>query len=305
MSYEIKSISFKSTDSIHTLKGKMYIPSGDIKGLFHIVHGKTEYIGRYDNLMSHLAENGYIAFGYDHLGHGETANDDSELGFIASKNGWKLLVDDVIAFGDNVRKEYSSLPYYLFGHSMGSFIARLSAAKMKNVPTKLIICGTSGKNPLAKIGLFITSLMAKIKGERATSNLVNSMAFGSYNKKFPENSPYAWLTKKTELVEKYGQDKYCTFDFSVSAMHDLIKLMDACNEDIWFQKMNKDLPIFLISGDMDPVGNYSKGVIEVYDKLKAKNANVKMKLYKNCRHEIHNDTSREEMYQDILDFIEG
>ena len=127
MEYEIKELIVNSSDNIHSLYGKLYIPKGEIKGLFHIVHGMTEYIERYEQLMSALAENGYVAFGYDNLGHGKTAENDNELGFIAHKDGWKYLVNDIWAFTKAVKKMYPNIPTVLMGHSMGSFIARLVA----------------------------------------------------------------------------------------------------------------------------------------------------------------------------------
>ena len=304
MPYEIKEMTVLSTDNVHKLIGKIYIPEGEIKGLVHVVHGMTEHILRYDPFMSYLCENGYIAFGYDHLGHGKTANNDSELGFIAHNDGWKYLVNDVDAFENAVRKSYPDLPLYLFGHSMGSFVVRLAAVNFSENYEKLIVCGTGGKNPAAFLGLGITSLLKKIKGDKYISDTVLNLAFGSFNKKFDGDSPYEWLTKDRNIIEKYAADKFCTFKFTVSGMHDLIKLNSVCNKPDWFSDIKNKLPIFLISGADDPVGNYGKGVKEVYDKLKNLNKNVKMKLYENCRHEILNDTCKAEVMNDILEFIE-
>lgn len=292
-----------STDNIHTLVGRIYIPSDEIKGLFHIVHGMTEHIERYDPLMSYLAEHGFVAFGFDNLGHGKTAKDDSELGFFAHTNGWKYLVDDVYEYEKAVKNLFPEKKLILFGHSMGSFIARLAAESFSGNFEKLIICGTSGRNPMAAAGLLLTQAIKFIKGEKHISKTVYNMAFGSYNKRYSSDGEHGWLTKEKVFTEKYARDKFCTFKFTVSAMHDLIKLCALCNNKHWFKNIRKDMPIFLISGDGDPVGNYGKGVKEVYNKLVESNANVKMKLYENCRHEIHNDTCRAEVFSDILNFI--
>lgn len=303
MSFEIKEITAKSSDNIHTLVGRIYIPEGEIKGIFHIVHGMTEYIGRYDTLMSHMAQNGYVAFGYDHLGHGKTASDDSELGFIAHKNGWKYLIEDVKVFGKVISNLYPEKPIYLFGHSMGSFIVRLAAQSFGQMYEKLIICGTGGKNPLSTTGIMLTKIISSIKGQKHISDLVINMAFGSYNKRFEGISKYDWLTKELEIIEKYKNDKFCTFKFTVSAMRDLILLNHICNKKGWYKKIRKTLPIFIISGSDDPVGNYGKGVKQVYNTLVKHNANAKLKLYENCRHEILNDTCQNEVLSDILNFI--
>ena len=158
MEYEIKELIVNSSDNIHSLYGKLYIPKGEIKGLFHIVHGMTEHIERYADFMAELAENGYVAFGYDNLGHGRTAREDSELGFISHKNGWIYLVRDVSAFENAVQKLFPDKPLYLFGHSMGSFIVRIAAENKGENIEKLIICGTGGKNPLAPFGLMLSNI---------------------------------------------------------------------------------------------------------------------------------------------------
>ena len=303
MSFEIKNLEVKSSNKTHTLIGKLYIPQGEIKGIVHIVHGMTEHIKRYDRLMSALAESGYIACGYDNLGHGNTARNDSELGFFAHKNGWKYLVEDVKVFAEFVKKTYPLKPYILMGHSMGSFITRLAAAEDNSYIDKLIICGTSGKNPLSGIGIALTGLIKTVKGEKHISKLIINMAFGSYNKRFDGKIKYEWLTKDKTEIEKYTNDKFCTFDFTVSAMQDLIILIDRSNRKIWFESIPENLPILIISGTDDPVGNYGKGVRQVYKKLLERNLKPDMILYENCRHEILNDTCREEVICDILKFI--
>ncbi|MBQ4120105.1 MAG: alpha/beta fold hydrolase [Clostridia bacterium] len=303
MEYEIRTLPITSTDNIHTLMGKIYIPKGEIKGLFHVVHGMTEYIDRYEHLLSHLAENGYVAFGFDNLGHGNTARDKSELGFIAHKDGWKYLIHDCIAYGKAVKEMFPQKPLTLMGHSMGSFISRLAVEHSGDIYNKFIICGTAGANPLCSMGLLISSVIKALKGEKYISKTVYNLAFGSYNKRFEPLSEYEWLTKDREIINKYAADEFCNYKFTVSAIIDLMKLLSNCNKNEWFRNINKSLPILLISGEDDPVGNYGKGVTEVFKKLKLENCNATLKLYKNCRHEIHNDSCKDEMFCDILEFL--
>ena len=291
-----------SSDGIHTLKGIIYLPTGTPQGIFHLVHGMTEYIGRYEPLLALIASAGFVACGFDNLGHGKTASKE-ELGFIAEKDGYKYLIDDVLVFGKAVKADYPELPYYLMGHSMGSFIARLSAEKYKNDIDRLIICGTGGPNPAAGIGLALIDILTLFKGKHAYSLFIENMAFGSYNKRFNVGGKYEWLTKDESIKSAYAKDPLCTFRFTLSALKDLIKLNSLCNRNAWFKNMSKDMPIMLISGEDDPVGNYGKGVIAVYKKLKANGCDVTVHLYENCRHEIHNDTCREQSAQDILKFI--
>ena len=293
-----------SSDKIHMLKGKLYLPEGKAKGFFHVVHGMTEHIARYDAFMRQLAEAGYITFGYDHLGHGYTARDESELGFIAHKDGWERLVDDVFIYGNSIRKAMAEdLPFILMGHSMGSFIVRLTAVKYNHYD-KLIVMGTGGPNPAAGAGVLVAGMLKKMKGEHGYSHLVYKLAFGTYNKRFAdENDTYAWLSVDRDNRDRYRADPFCTYQFTVSAMQDLIRLNKSSNEKLWFRSVDRDKPVLLVAGSEDPVGDYGKGVTKVYDMLKAAGVNVQMKLYEGYRHEILNEACKDEVVADIKAFI--
>ncbi len=293
-----------SSDGVHILRGKVYLPEGDAKGLFHVVHGMTEHIGRYDAFMRKIAEEGFICFAYDQLGHGNTAKNESELGYIADKGGWKLLISDVAVFSESVKKEYGeNLPYYLLGHSMGSFIVR-SAAELSVKPDKLIVLGTGGPNLAAVGGIPMFSAIKLFRGGKSYSDLAEKMAFGTYNNRFSdENDQRSWLTKNEEIRRIFDADKFCNYRFTISALRDLLHLLVFCNRKQWFEGFSKTLPVLLLSGKDDPVGDYGKGVLTVYKSLKNAGANVKIKLYENCRHEILNDTCKEEAIDDIVDFI--
>jgi alpha-beta hydrolase superfamily lysophospholipase len=287
------------------LKGKLYLPDGKPKGFFHVVHGMTEHIDRYDAFLRAATEAGYISFAYDHLGHGKTAVDDSELGFIAKEGGADRLVDDVFVFGNAVRKTADAdLPFILMGHSMGSFVVRLTAAKYNHYD-KLIIMGTGGPNPAAGAGIQVTAALKRFKGDRETSELSYKMAFGTYNQRFKdENDPTSWLSVDKANRDRCRNDKYCTFKFTVSAMQDLIRLNKESNDKAWFNAIDKQKPIYLVSGSEDPVGDYSEGVKKVYKMLKERGANVRMKIYEGYRHEILQDFCKEEVTKDILRFVE-
>ena len=239
-----------SSDKKHQLKGKIYLPEGDPKGLLHVVHGMTEYIGRYDGFMRKMAENGYITFGYDHLGHGQTASE-KELGYFADNDGWKLLVDDVFLFGNDVKNEMGNdLPFVLMGHSMGSFIVRLTAAKYNHYD-KLIVMGTGGPNPAAGAGIAMAGMLKKLKGAHGYSKLIYTMAFGSYNKGWEqENDPYAWLSVDKANRDRYRKDPLCTFLFTVSAMQDLVKLNKFSNDPGYRYRIVQHIEV-----DQLPVGS--------------------------------------------------
>ena len=249
MSVKIINFSAPSNDGIHDLNGKVFLPQDNIKGFFHIVHGMTEHIERYEKFMTDMANEGWITFGYDHLGHGKTALNDSELGFIASKNGWDLLAKDVKAFSDAVMTEFtpssSKLPSCLLGHSMGSFVVRYAFEKYVS-PDRLIIMGTGGQNPAANAGLALIEIIKLFAGEKHISKFINNMAFGSYNSRFcggTDDDPSPWLTNDTEIRKKYYADKFCTFKFTVSAMGDLIRIMKYSNRPDWYRNIKKDIPV--------------------------------------------------------------
>lgn len=307
MGIEIKKYSVRSCNGTHDLNGVLYIPDGKIKAIFQIVHGMTEHIGRYDRIMRDMAEQGYLCFGYDQLGHGYTARDKSELGYIAKKKGWDILARDVKVFSDAIRAEYGeSIPYFLMGHSMGSFIVRLSAEKYVK-PDKLIVMGTGGPNPAAGAGLCVIALIKLFKGDRHISKTIYKLAFGSYNKKFADgkHDNGSWLTTDMDIRKKYWADDFCTFKFTVSAMGDLIRLMKYSNRSAWFKNVSPDLPILIVSGEDDPVGNYGKGITAVDYKLKKNGKNVRKILYKGARHEILNDFTYDDVKKDIIHFLEG
>lgn len=291
-----------STDGVHQLYTRVYIPDGDIKGIVQLVHGMTEHIERYHTVMCALAEEGYVAFGHNHIGH-KTSSDDKDLGFIASKEGYKVLINDTLKVGDTLSAEYGGKKRYLFGHSMGSFVVRLAALRCQNALSGLIICSTGGANPAAGMGIAVCRVIKSLKGERHVSKIVYDLAFSAYTRRFDRSDEHSWLSLNKENIDTYKKDKYCTFKFTVSAMQDLITLNKLCNEKRWFKEIDKKLPIFLIAGSDDPVGDYGKGVTQVYNRLKGENCNTSVKLYPNMRHEILNDDCAEEVRTDIVQFI--
>ena len=305
MNVQTKTFRVPSTDKTHTLAGVVYIPDGNPVGILQVVHGMTEYIGRYDRFMREMAEAGFVVCGHDHLGHGQTA-DPSEWGYIAPKNGWDILCRDAKAFGEAVRKEYGQgLPYVLMGHSMGSFVARLTAERYAK-PDALIIMGTGGPNPAAGVGIALTRLIKTFRGGRHVSKLVYMLAFGGYVKPFKaENDMYAWLTNDRAVRDVYRKDPLCTFPFTVSAMGDLIGLTKESNRAAWFKALPSDLPILLVSGKDDPVGGMGKGVETVRRKLQKAGKQVTCHLYEGYRHEILNDVCYDRVVRDIQDFLSG
>lgn len=303
MEIEIRSYFVPSSDGVHQLVGKVYLPGSSPVGILHILHGMTEHIERYHAFMLEMAEAGYIVCGYDHLGHGHTARNASELGFIAATGGHDLLLRDVRTFSEQVRAEFGEgLPYVLMGHSMGSFIARMATEKYVT-PHRLILMGTGGPNPVAGAGLALAGLIKACKGPRYISPFLDKMAFGSYNKRFPKEDALAWLTTDVEVRQRYAWDPFCSFSFTVSAMGDLIRLTKEANRFAWFTSLPEGLPVLLVSGGEDPVGGYGQGVKAVCTRLQKAGHPVICHIYDGYRHEILNDACHGQVLKDILDFL--
>ncbi len=307
---EKKQFSVPSSDGIHSLSGVVYLPDSEPRGLFHAVHGMTDHIARYDRILTDLSAAGWIAYGYDHLGHGTTARDSSELGYIAKERGWELLAQDVGVYADAVRRAFGSpsLPLALLGHSMGSFAVRLAAQRGFVQPDHLIVMGTAGKNPAAGAGLALVGLLRRLRGEKHISPLLDKIAFGGYNRRFGGDSPddpKLWISTDRAVREAYYADPFCMFRFTVSAMGDLIRLIKETNGAAWYRTLPASFPILLVSGEDDPVGNYGRGVREVARRLGEQGKTVTCRLYPGARHEILNDFTYETVRDDILAFLYG
>ena len=308
MNYNFFEISFPSHDGKHTVYAEIYTPKNrEAKGIVQLAHGMIDYVGRYKELADYLTGEGYIFAGHNHLGHGKTASCREELGFFSEKNGVEYVIADMHRMNKYLRTEYPSLPLILFGHSMGSFITRLYIEKHPHSMQKAIIHGTAGPNMLLPFGKTLAKLIKFVKGPMHRSKLIKSLAFGSYNKKFPkEEGSDAWLTREISLVSSRPSDKFTNFTFTVSAYIDLFEMIQKCNTKEWFDNYPKELPTLVISGDMDPVGDYGKGPDYIYKKLLIAGCkSVSLKMYEGARHELFNETNRTEVFADIARWIES
>lgn len=272
------------------------------RAVLQLAHGMAEYIRRYDAFAGFMAQNGYVVYGSDHLGHGDSAASGDDLGYIAEKDGYKLLAADLKSMSDTARGEYPSLPLVLLGHSMGSFVARLYASSYPSAADALVLSGTSGPNPAGAAGVLIVDLISAFKGERHRSGFVDKMAFGAYNKRCGEvKTAFDWLSTNEDNVSAYVADERCGFVFTLSAFRDLFKLLKAVSEKGWAARLRKNLSVLLVSGEEDPVGGYGAGVKAVRDALTAAGvSDVTLKLYDGMRHEILNETGKERVWADIL-----
>ncbi|MEG0092159.1 MAG: alpha/beta fold hydrolase, partial [Oscillospiraceae bacterium] len=257
------------------------------KAIIQISHGMVEHMDRYEEFMNFMAENGYVMVGHDHLGHKASVDSDDELGFFAEKDGYKCILDDLVTTASRTRKMFPGLKLVLLGHSMGSFYARVFASKYHNLIDGIIISGTGGTNPIAGVGKLLIKLMIIIKGAKYRSDFVANISFSGFLSKIPcPKNKSEWISTDPEMVQKYINDKYCSFTFTLSGFLDLVTINGLSNSEECYKNFKKDIPVYIFSGEMDPVGEYGKGVTEVYEKLKAAGvSDITFKLYKDGRHE--------------------
>ena len=305
MSYEKREIRLPSSDGKNSVSTEIYAPTEvDAVGIIQISHGMIDYIGRYVNLIEAMTAAGYIVAGNDHLGHGRTAESEEDLGYFAERDGWELVVSDLYAVNTYLHKAYPRLPIILLGHSMGSFMARLYAVRYPDTIDGLIIHGTGGPNPLLLPGKLIAKAMRIVKGGRYRSPLITGLAFGTYNKHYdPAEGHNAWLTRDAAQVAGRDTDPYTSYIFTLSAYIDLFEALGRSNSSGWFEDFPKELPTLIASGSDDPVGNYGKGVRYVFDKLRRVGASVRLKLYEGARHELFNETNRDEVFADLIEWL--
>ena len=308
MNYNFTELSFPSADGRHTLYAELYTPkSVTARGVVQLCHGMIDYTGRYADLADYLTSKGYIFAGHHHLGHGRTASSDEEFGFFAERDGVQLLLDDLYTVNKYLRATFPALSVILLGHSMGSFLARLYANQHPHSIRGLIIHGTGGANPLASAGIAVAKLSRLLHGPHHRSELIRKMAFGSYNKRFPkEEGENAWLTRDVARVAGRAEDKYTSFTFTTQGYLDLFTMLKDCNSKQWYAGYPKGLTTLVISGNADPVGNYGKGPDQVYKRLMLQGCtSVTIKTYEGARHELFNETNRQEVFDYLLTWLDG
>lgn len=280
-------------------------PENGAKGIVQLVHGMAERKERYEELMSVLAEKGYVCVIHDHRGHGESLLCAEDRGFMGDYDG-KALVEDTLLVCEYIKGKYPNLPLTLFGHSMGSLIVRCFAQTYDDRIDKLIVCGSPSKNPLAGVAICLEKTIRLFCGARHRSKLLAFLSTGKGDSLFPGEGRNAWLSGNRENVEAYLADENCGFRFTCNGYENLFKLLKNTYQSKRYKVNNPTLPIFFMAGEKDPVIVSEKAWCSAVDFMQEVGyANLSGRLYKDMRHEIHNELGRGEVYQDILAFIEG
>lgn len=297
---------YPSHDGITQIHAICWEPEEKPVAVLQISHGMVEYINRYDEFAVFLTEHGYAVVGNDHLGHGKSIKDDSCLGYFAEHDGNQAVLRDLHQLRLMTQKRFPDVPYFLLGHSMGSFLARQYLCLHGKGLAGAIIMGTGQQPRMATtFGMALCKTMAVFTGWKYRSFLVDAMAFGGYNRKFGSLKGREWLSRNEENVSAYLKDPLCTYRFTLNGYYNLFYSIQMLSDREVLKRMPEHLPVFLVAGEDDPVGNAGKSVKQVYEQfLDLGMKDVTIKLYPQDRHEILNETDREEVYQDILRWME-
>ncbi|MDY3918307.1 MAG: alpha/beta hydrolase [Candidatus Limivivens sp.] len=298
---------YLSQDQITRIHAVCWRPEGEVRGIIQISHGMVEHIGRYEEFAQFLTKQGFAVVGNDHLGHGKSVVSNEKWGYFAEKDGNRTLLRDMHSLHRRFAGLYPEKPYFLLGHSMGSFLARQYLCCYGEHLSGAVISGTGWHSRWeVKLGMGICRSIARVLGWEYRSSLVNQMAFGGFNRCITNpRTAHDWLTKDEAIVDAYRADPACSFQFTLNGYYNLFYSLYKLTLPEYLEKMPADLPMLFVAGKADPVGNFGKGVQKAVQSVRdAGVKNVECRLYEKDRHEILNETDREQVFADILEWLE-
>lgn len=293
-------------DDGHKIQAMVYKPENLPIGHIHLLHGMAEHQLRYKDFARQLVEVGYLVTSHDHRGHGETAVlNNATIGYYADKDGFERVVTDVYEVLTAIQVQHGELPLTLFGHSMGSFIARRYAQRYSETLHSAIFCATGDTTPLHVIGNKIAKMLVKVNGAKTPSRIMNRLSFGSFNNGIKNVvTNFDWICSDENVVQKYIEDTHCGFIATNQFFVDLTGGLITINKQAEIDKIRKDLPVLFISGVDDPVGEQGKGVYKVAEQLIAANmTEVAVSLFEGMRHEIINEKNKQHVYDVVLRWL--
>ena len=272
-------------------------------GIIQISHGLTDHIDRYDRFARFLCENGYVVCGNDHLGHGKAAAESGKLGDFGAPDTDIRMVDDMNVLARIMKKKYEGLPYFLFGHSMGSFLARLYAAQFGEGLSGLILCGTAHLGGKASFLSEWVLPLGEMIGPDKYSDTGSEVLGKITARYFKETDENAWLSLSRENRDEALNDPYFDFPITNASAMIVAKMLLRASSDMCYAMIPQDLPVMLVSGGKDPIGLFGRSVLSVCEKLEENGITTEMKLYPGLRHEILNEDEYENIYNDILSWL--
>lgn len=305
-------LTYASHDGASTIRALLWEPEASARpdfvprGVVQIVHGMAEHVERYEPFAEWLCTRGFVVCANDHVGHGKSVATEADLGHLPLGSGEDVLVEDVHTLRGKVCERYPSAPYAIFGHSMGSFVTRVYLTRHAKGVAAAVVCGT-GQQPRIQSGAgkLLTSLIAKLRGQRHVSGLVTSMGVGAYSKAIKgARTGVDWISTDPEVVDAYVADPLCGQDFTVGGYHTLACLVADATDEAQARKVPSRLPMLFIAGAEDPVGSCGEGVKAAVSEYR--NAGVRVVeqiIYPGVRHEILNEPIKEQVYADVLNFL--
>ncbi|MBQ9550415.1 MAG: alpha/beta fold hydrolase [Lachnospiraceae bacterium] len=299
-------VTYLSRDEETTIYAEKYVPEKEVKGILIIAHGMNEHIGRYKELCEFFASEGYLVAGPDHLGHGHTAKDyQGEFGYFAENDGATVLVRDVHRLKKMIEEEYPGKPVFLLGHSMGSFIARNYMEMYGSGIRGVIIMGTGSFNSfITRLELLYIRFSALFGGWHKRDSFCTRVSLGHFADLFPEDGPMGWVCSRKEAVEEVAGDPLGGREFTLNGYYWLTVLILRMQDKALMSKIPRSLPIFLMSGEEDPVGGNGAAIRGLYRQYKAMGfSDVTSKLYPGDRHELFHEKDRYNVFFDIMDFM--
>jgi alpha-beta hydrolase superfamily lysophospholipase len=287
----------------HVIHGTLWLPDGPPKSIIQIFHGLGEHHERYDRFAQLATARGFGVVAHDHRGHGGNAD---ELGHIADKDGWRLFVDDSLRMNDRIREEYPDVPIILLGHSMGSFIAQYFTMHHGDRLSALVLSGSTWPNKRQLIfGRALALLESWRLGARGKSKILFQLGFGNFNKPFePTRTPLDWLSSDESEVDAYIADPLCGGPYSCRLWLDLMGGISSIASDNDLERIRSDLPILLTGGGDDPLGG-DAGIADLaMHYAQTGHTKLGVRVYPGGRHEMLNETNRDEFSADVLSWIE-
>lgn len=277
------------------------------KGAIQIAHGMCEHSGRYESLATALVNAGYAVYAGDRRGHGRTAQKPEDFGHLAPQGGWNLVLSDLLSLTKQMQRLHQHVPCFLIGHSMGSFLAQHYLIRYANTLNGAIFSGTNGKiGSLLWLGNCVSRFETWRQGSRGKSAFLEFLSFGTYNNVFkPNRTRFDWLTRDSAEVDRYLQDPLCGFRCTNQFWNDFTFGLGEIEKPENIAQVPKEFPILILAGSDDPVGNKTKGVKKLVHTYKnAGLKNVTCRFYEGGRHEIFNEVNREEVYKDVIQWLE-
>lgn len=298
---------FDSRDNDTKLHAVRWMPdSENVAGIVQIVHGMAEYVERYEELAAYLTDRNFVVTGEDHLGHGKSVPEGGQQGYFCEQDPATVVVRDVHRLKKMTQELYPGVPYFILGHSMGSFIARNYICRYGTGIDGALILGTGMQSAgLLLASKTVAAIEGAFRGQRHVSRMMDKAAFGAYNRRIAEKrTDYDWLSRDAERVDAYIADPDCGFVFTVNGFKTLFELISRAKKPENLRKIPAELPIFMASGAEDPVGNYGKGVEKAYRSLQGVGVrDLTLKLYPEDRHELMNELDREQVMADIAEWL--